>query len=230
MFWPLEQVSLNSKQDSRLEELMSSLLTRGLSLRIRATGRSMNPFICSGEVVILHRVPPIRLSIGDVILFTNHAGSLALHRIIHIRRNARNRGIDSGTIDIDPTGGINGIVNIDATVGADEKDRTGGSGGGDESVTPRNGWRIQTKGDASGLDPPISENNVLAKVVSVEKFTPFMGFRNLRLESPLWKLYGIAVVLAFLVKSSALGSFLRPFYRGAKSLRNHVFNLSRSRS
>jgi signal peptidase I len=188
---PLERILVNPKQDSRLEELIDPLLGRGLSLRIRATGSSMTPFICSGEFVILRRVPPTRLSIGDVILFINHAGNLVLHRIIHISRET-------------------------------------GSGG--ESVPFRNGWRIQTKGDAAGVDPPISANNVLAKVVCIEKSTPFLGFQHLRLESLLWKLYGIAIVLAVSVKSSALGSFLRPFYRSAKALRNRVFNFSRSGS
>lgn len=206
---PLERILVDPKQDRRLEELIDPLLGRGLSLRIRATGSSMSPFIRSGEFVILRRVPPTRLFIGDVILFTNHAGSLVLHRIIHIFRK---------------TGGLNKTDRIGGTV------RTCKSGGEGESVTPRNGWRIQTKGDASGIDPPISENNVLAKVVCIEKSTPFMGFQHLRLESPLWKLYGIAVVLILALKSSAVGSFLRPFYRGAKILRNHVFTLSRNGS
>lgn len=166
-----------------MEELMGFLLTRGLSLRIRVTGPSMSPFIRSGDFVTLRRVPPTRLSIGDVILFINHAGSLVLHRIICIRRNTGSR---------------------------------------DKAVKFPAGWTIQTKGDASGVDPSISEKNVLAKVVCIEKFTPFMGFQYLHLESPLWKLYGIAVFLAVSAKSSALGSFLRPFYRSAKTLRNQA--------
>lgn len=62
------------------------ILNRGLSLRVRATGRSMAPFLKGGEIVTIKKVPCSSLRIGDLIFFKNRGRSLLLHRIVKKQR------------------------------------------------------------------------------------------------------------------------------------------------
>jgi signal peptidase I len=64
----------------------ADILNRGLSLRIRATGRSMVPFLRGGEIVTIKKVPCASLRIGDLIFFKNRESSLLLHRIVKKQR------------------------------------------------------------------------------------------------------------------------------------------------
>lgn len=62
--------------------LYEEILNSGLSLRIRATGRSMSPFLKGGEILTIKKVPDSCFHIGDLIFFKTRYGSLLLHRII----------------------------------------------------------------------------------------------------------------------------------------------------
>jgi signal peptidase I len=64
----------------------ADILNRGLSLRLRATGRSMAPFLRGGEIVTIKKVPCASLRIGDLIFFKNRESSLLLHRIVKKQR------------------------------------------------------------------------------------------------------------------------------------------------
>lgn len=66
--------------------LLASLLRDGFEVQFEVTGSSMYPFICSGDRV---RVRPMHekqaghgLLPGHIVLFTNHAGELCLHRVV----------------------------------------------------------------------------------------------------------------------------------------------------
>ena len=65
-----------------MDALFADILEQGLDLRLKVTGRSMAPFINSGEIVILHKVDSKYLNKGDIIYFTDGTGSAVLHRII----------------------------------------------------------------------------------------------------------------------------------------------------
>jgi signal peptidase I len=62
------------------------ILNKGLSLRLRATGRSMAPFLRGGEIITIKKVPSASLRIGDLIFFKNRESSLLLHRIVKKQR------------------------------------------------------------------------------------------------------------------------------------------------
>jgi len=70
--------------------LFEDLLRRNIRIRLRVTGRSMHPYIKSGERVYIHPAKAV-LGIGTVILFKNHAGHLMLHRIVR-KRSLANGG------------------------------------------------------------------------------------------------------------------------------------------
>lgn len=62
--------------------LVKDILDAGLSVRIKATGRSMSPFLKGGEILTIRQVPSDSLRKGDLILFTGRYNSHVLHRLI----------------------------------------------------------------------------------------------------------------------------------------------------
>ncbi|MBM4147192.1 MAG: signal peptidase I [Nitrospira sp.] len=76
-----EQAELNPIS-TETAALYEEILNSGLSLRIRATGRSMAPFLNGGEILTIKKGPDSSFHIGDLIFFKTRYGSLLLHRII----------------------------------------------------------------------------------------------------------------------------------------------------
>ncbi len=65
-----------------MDALFADILDQGLDLRLKVTGRSMRPFVNSGETVLLRKVPADSLQRRDIIYFMDITGSAVLHRII----------------------------------------------------------------------------------------------------------------------------------------------------
>jgi signal peptidase I len=55
---------------------------------VKATGRSMAPFLHVGEILTIKKVPCPSLQKGDLIFFKNRNGFLILHRIIKKRQDS----------------------------------------------------------------------------------------------------------------------------------------------
>jgi signal peptidase I len=66
--------------------LFEEILRQGCALRVQVTGRSMTPFLRSGEIVIVRPVPAATVQIGDIIFFRDRRGQLLLHRLIKKKR------------------------------------------------------------------------------------------------------------------------------------------------
>jgi len=62
--------------------LYNQILEQGACLRIKVTGRSMEPFLSSNDVVTIKRVPAESLIPGDLIFFTGSDGNQVLHRLV----------------------------------------------------------------------------------------------------------------------------------------------------
>jgi hypothetical protein len=69
-------------------KLFEDILNSGLSLRVKATGRSMSPFLRGGEILTIKKVPSCSLRTGDLIFFKNHDGLPLIHRIVGKRSNS----------------------------------------------------------------------------------------------------------------------------------------------
>jgi len=67
--------------------LFEDILNTGLDLRVRATGKSMVPFLNGEEVLTLKKVPASSLRRGDLIFFRDRYGSPILHRIIRKKKS-----------------------------------------------------------------------------------------------------------------------------------------------
>ena len=77
--------SVISIRDKGAIDLLHSLLKQGVSVRLRVSGRSMQPFLNGGEVV---EIAPYGMQgvrhprIGDIVLFCNPQGNPLLHRFL----------------------------------------------------------------------------------------------------------------------------------------------------
>lgn len=64
------------------EDLATRLLRQGTSLKIKAHGGSMLPFLLDGDVVLVSPVSPGGLRVGDVVCYESPPGGILLHRVI----------------------------------------------------------------------------------------------------------------------------------------------------
>ncbi len=67
---------------SETASLFEDILNKELHLRVKATGKSMAPFLHGGEILTIRKVPGSSLHIGDLIFFKNRDGFPLLHRIV----------------------------------------------------------------------------------------------------------------------------------------------------
>lgn len=73
--------------------LFEEILNSGSNLRVKATGRSMSPFLRGGEVFTIRHVPWASLRRGDLIFFKSSTETPVLHRLIR-----KGRSSDGGVI------------------------------------------------------------------------------------------------------------------------------------
>ncbi|MFH1159977.1 MAG: signal peptidase I [bacterium] len=64
-------------------ELVANQLLSGQTVKVRASGHSMTPFIHDGDLLTLHRVRTANLQPGEIVAFIRN-GLLFIHRIIEV--------------------------------------------------------------------------------------------------------------------------------------------------
>ncbi len=69
--------------------LFEEILNRDKTLRVKVYGKSMSPFICNGELVVIKKVNSENLNRGDLVFFKNDYGQLILHRIIRMKKTGK---------------------------------------------------------------------------------------------------------------------------------------------
>ena len=74
-----------------LPELTENLLSQGIRVRIRVSGRSMAPLITTGDAVILQKVRAGDLKPGHLVFYADPCRKPVLHRILRIDRIGRGR-------------------------------------------------------------------------------------------------------------------------------------------
>ncbi len=77
---------MNTDQENFLE-LGQELLDRGGLLRFQAHGRSMHPFIKTGDIILVEPRNGTSVGIGDVIFYRRPDGSPVVHRLVKITSN-----------------------------------------------------------------------------------------------------------------------------------------------
>jgi len=82
--------------------VLADLLARGVRVRVRVTGKSMHPTICSSDRVTIAPVDAAAIRRGDILLIQDETGHLKLHRLIRIRRQAERPYLTRGDALITP--------------------------------------------------------------------------------------------------------------------------------
>ena len=71
-----------------LSEIMKLVFAKGATIRFKARGVSMSPFIRDGDVITVAPTPKGHLGIGKIVAFTHPTSlKLAVHRIIKRHKN-----------------------------------------------------------------------------------------------------------------------------------------------
>jgi signal peptidase len=79
----MREVSL---RHTELEELSTEILEQGGSLRFKAHGYSMSPFIRDGDVLTTQSIESADLEVGDVALYRSAGNRLVAHRVVGKRK------------------------------------------------------------------------------------------------------------------------------------------------
>jgi len=72
---------------------------------------------------------------------------------------------------------------------------------------------FQTKGDAVGyFDNPLPVDQILGKVIEIEKKAPFFGCSLIRISSPFWRLTSRFIVIKTLFQNHPIYAMARPYF------------------
>src|SRR5262245_40148745 len=92
-------------------DLAAPFLRSGSTLRLRARGSSMLPFLRDGDLLEIWPVSPVEIQVGDVICYEPSPGALCLHRVV--TRDGRGfvtRGDALTHVEVVPAGSVLGRV------------------------------------------------------------------------------------------------------------------------
>ena len=78
-----------------LEELFRESINKNGWLKVRLRGKSMRPFLNDGEILIVTRVLPEDVSVGDIILYSGDTG-MVCHRVYRKENNGFEIKPDAG--------------------------------------------------------------------------------------------------------------------------------------
>ncbi|GEM_PF-1251380 len=71
---------------STILELTEEILRKGSSIRFKATGASMYPFIRDGDIVCAEPIELRNIEYADIVLFRTPAGKMVIHRVIKLKK------------------------------------------------------------------------------------------------------------------------------------------------
>ena len=184
------------------------LLNQGQSVRFKANGWSMHPTICDGEMINVEPVLPSQVRHGDIILYRSPRGITA-HRVIHIQKEMEPHGQASDPIQPPMWGDISRLASGQAVLNW----RIPSSAGANSVLSPHCPSLVfHTRGDSlKGVDPPLTSDQILGKVFSVERngrTVALYGNRAFMLQEIRLFLFQLKQYMVYVVRETK-GLFLR---------------------
>jgi len=143
--------SLNKASDNILPELISQLLQEGHQVRFRAPGKSMQPAVLDGDVLIVEPIEPAAIKTGDIILYQIEECMIA-HRVVSVEKvqYRENRATSHSC----------GPSSAHSSPAPD----------GTATRLPENLYAFILRGDASySYDEPVYADQVLGKAITIER-------------------------------------------------------------
>ena len=150
------QSSVTSTHDSALskhffQEICCKLLREGHKVRFRAPGKSMQPAICDGDIIIVEPVEPAAVKIGDIILYSAEENIVA-HRVLDLKTSNVRFPSPHASHDRPPL----------------QQEEGESSAGCDPVPGPHRCFTL--RGDAASVcDDHVTAEQILGRVVSIEK-------------------------------------------------------------
>jgi len=167
-------------------DVSTALLRRGQSVRFRAPGRSMHPAIKERETITVVPVAPFDVKRGDILLYLV-GNKVVAHRVVSIKKEKSNS--TSRSLSNFSTHSSSNCATHSSTQSSTHS----------TPLIPKLIFIL--RGDASRTcDDPVEAQQVLGKVVSVER-----GGRFIDLYSRRAKMFRIAYALASRLKRLILG-------------------------
>ncbi len=94
-----------------LDALAAQSLRLGTTLRLRARGGSMRPFLLDGDLLVVRPTAAAEVRIGDVICYEPPSGGLCLHRVVaREERGFVTRGDALTYVEVVPDAALLGLV------------------------------------------------------------------------------------------------------------------------
>jgi signal peptidase I len=94
-----------------LDALAAQSLRLGTTLRVRARGGSMRPFLLDGDILVVRPAAAAEIRIGDVICYEPPSGGLCLHRVVaRQERGFVTRGDALTYVEVVPDAALLGLV------------------------------------------------------------------------------------------------------------------------
>ncbi len=147
------------------------LLRQGKSVRFRAPGLSMHPTIKEGETITVEPVAPFDIKRGDILLYFIGKKAIA-HRVVSIKReksNSKSRSSANFAIQSTSDSSANFATHVSTPSLANSSTHSlTQASTHSKELNPRHLFIL--RGDASlTCDDPVEAQQILGKVVSVEK-------------------------------------------------------------
>ncbi len=144
------------------KDVVIDLLKDGYKVSFNAPGHSMYPTILANEPVVVEPVEPVTVHKGDIVLYRSN-GSLIAHRVMGIVREDRAQEFSSLIQAFMPEGQASDETAPfkSENAYAPQDDRVSGSSG--------NCFFILRGDAARTFDEPVKSNQILGKVVSIER-------------------------------------------------------------
>lgn len=99
---------------AEFDALAQAILAEGLTLRFRAKGMSMHPFVRSGDLLYIQAVAPEQVRAGDLVMFRTASSKVIVHRVLRRTKLAEKLAF---VIKGDRVGQPDGIISAENILG-----------------------------------------------------------------------------------------------------------------
>jgi hypothetical protein len=141
----------DTEDSDLLPELIAQLLREGHKVRFRAPGKSMQPAVIDGDVLIVEPIEPAAIKNGDIILYQVEECMIA-HRVVSVEK------VRYGEHRV--TGHSCGPSSAHSNPAPDDT----------ATYSPENLYAFILRGDASySYDEPVYADQVLGKAITIER-------------------------------------------------------------
>ena len=165
-------------------ELVTDLLKNGYKVSFNAPGHSMYPTILANETLVVEPLVPLEVHKGDIVLYRSN-GSLIAHRVKGVVKDGKAHEYSSLLKSFCPDKGRSASESVDGGEGLSFQ--VGDTRDGLYNRSSNEAVFFILRGDASRtFDEPVAPEQVLGKVISIERNGGSLNPYSLRHKLACW--------------------------------------------